>query len=125
MCQIQKRFSELVLTDLSKQELIDDGVMSQVLSQEHSGFSFWCGDPFHDDESERFVARYVERGPISLASQIMMAALTETASQATFPSISGKPQIDIPIELQDEARDVYSRLRKDFSRRPGDFSLTV
>lgn len=64
--QIQKRFSELVLTDLSKQELIDDGVMSQVLSQEHSGFSFWCGDPFHDDESERFVARYVERGPISL-----------------------------------------------------------
>ena len=40
--------------------------MSQALSQEHSGFSFWRGDPFHDDESERFVARYVERGPISL-----------------------------------------------------------
>ena len=64
--QIQQRFSELVLSEFSKKELIDDGVMSQILSQEYSGFSFWCGDAFDDAESERFVARYVERGPISL-----------------------------------------------------------
>ncbi len=40
--------------------------MSQVLSQEHTGFSVWMGDPFQDEQSDKFVARYVERGPLSL-----------------------------------------------------------
>ena len=26
----------------------------------------WLGDPFHDKESEQFVARYIERGPLAL-----------------------------------------------------------
>ena len=26
----------------------------------------WLGDPFHDKESEQFVARYIERAPLSL-----------------------------------------------------------
>lgn len=63
---IEDRFAELVLSSFAKLELITDDVMSQVLSQEHSGFSVWAGEPFQDEGSEKFVARYVERGPISL-----------------------------------------------------------
>ena len=35
-------------------------------SGEHTGFSVWAGEPFQDEESEKFVARYIERGPVSL-----------------------------------------------------------
>ncbi len=63
---IQDRFAELVLSEFVKRELITDEVMSQVLSQEHTGFSVWMGEPFGDEESDKFVARYVERGPLSL-----------------------------------------------------------
>ena len=63
---IEDRFAELVLGAFAKRELITDDVMSQILSQEHSGFSVWIGEPFDDEGSEKFVARYVERGPISL-----------------------------------------------------------
>jgi len=63
---IQRRFSELVLSQFAKRELITDEVMSQILSQEHTGFSVWFGEPFQDEESDKFVARYVERGPLSL-----------------------------------------------------------
>lgn len=38
----------------------------QILSQDHSGFGVWLGDPFHDKESEQFVARYIEQAPLSL-----------------------------------------------------------
>jgi hypothetical protein len=38
----------------------------QILSQDHTGFGVWLGDPFHDKESEQFVARYIERAPLSL-----------------------------------------------------------
>ncbi len=40
--------------------------MAQILSQEHTGFGVWLEDPFHDKESEQFVARYIERAPLSL-----------------------------------------------------------
>ena len=40
--------------------------MVQILSQDHTGFGVWLGDPFHDKESEQFVARYIERAPLSL-----------------------------------------------------------
>ncbi len=63
---LQDRFAERVLAEFANRELITDDVMSQILSQEHSGFSAWFGDPFHDAESEHFVARYVERGALSL-----------------------------------------------------------
>ena len=63
---IEDRFAELVLGAFAKQELITDDVMSQILSQEHTGFSVWLGEPFQDEGSEKFVARYVEREPLSL-----------------------------------------------------------
>jgi len=53
-------------------ELITDEVMGQVLSQQHSGFSVWMGEPFEDEESDKFVARYVERGPLSLEKLSMV-----------------------------------------------------
>ena len=34
--------------------------------EDHTGFGVWLGDPFHDKESEQFVARYNERSPLSL-----------------------------------------------------------
>ena len=37
-------FAEAVLSGLHTSELIDDGVVSQILSQQHSGFSVWLGE---------------------------------------------------------------------------------
>ena len=63
---ITTRFGERVLVSLQGRGLITDNDVAQILSQEHSGFSVWLGEPFEDPDSERFVARYIERGPISL-----------------------------------------------------------
>jgi hypothetical protein len=63
---IEQAFAERVLAQLHKRELITDDDVAQILSQEHTGFGVWFGDPFHDKESEHFVARYIERAPLSL-----------------------------------------------------------
>lgn len=63
---ITESFQNCVLSALHKLELIDDGTVEQILSQEYSGFSVWFGEPFQDSDSKKFVARYIERGPISL-----------------------------------------------------------
>jgi hypothetical protein len=63
---IEETFAERVLAQLHKQELISDDDVAQILSQDHTGFGVWLGDPFHDKESEQFVARYIERAPLSL-----------------------------------------------------------
>ena len=55
-----------MLLGLAKEELIPADVMEQILNQEHSGFSVWVGESFKDEESEKFVARYIERGALSL-----------------------------------------------------------
>ena len=59
-------FAERVLAQLHKLELLTDDDVVQILSQDHTGFGVWLGDPFHDKESEQFVARYIERSPLSL-----------------------------------------------------------
>ena len=63
---IEDAFAERVLAQLHKQELITDDDVAQILSQDNTGFGVWLGDPFHDKESEQFVARYIERAPLSL-----------------------------------------------------------
>jgi hypothetical protein len=63
---LEQAFTERVLAQLHKQELITDDDVAQILSQDHTGFGVWMGDPFHDKESEQFVARYIERAPLSL-----------------------------------------------------------
>jgi len=50
-----------VLAQLHKRELLTDDAVAQILSQDHTGFGVWMGDPLHDKESEQFVARYIER----------------------------------------------------------------
>ncbi len=55
-----------MLAQLHKRELLTDDVVAQILSQDHTGFGVWMGDPLHDKESEQFVARYIERAPLSL-----------------------------------------------------------
>ncbi len=73
---IEEAFAERVLAQLHKLELITDDDVAQILSQDHTGFGVpvlrslgeggWFGDPFHDKESEQFVARCIERAPLSL-----------------------------------------------------------
>ena len=64
--ELTQAFAERVLAQLHKRELITDDDVVQILSQEHTGFGVWMGDPFHDTQSEQFVARYIERAPLSL-----------------------------------------------------------
>jgi hypothetical protein len=63
---IEDAFAERVLAQLHKRELINDEDVALILSQDHTGFGVWLGDPFHDKESEQFVARCIERAPLSL-----------------------------------------------------------
>jgi hypothetical protein len=63
---IEQAFVERVLAQLHTRELITDDDVARILSQAHTGFGVWFGDPFHDKESEQFVARYIERAPLSL-----------------------------------------------------------
>ncbi len=63
---IEDAFAETILSQLHKQELISDDDVVQILSQDHTGFGVWLGDHFHDKDSEQFVARYIERAPLSL-----------------------------------------------------------
>ena len=64
--RLNSSFSDRVLSALHKRELISDEVTTQIMSQQHTGFSVWVGEPFEDSESKHFVARYIERGPLSL-----------------------------------------------------------
>ena len=48
---IEDAFAERLLAQLHKRELISDNNVAQILSQDHTGFGVWLGDPFHDEES--------------------------------------------------------------------------
>lgn len=64
--RMAEHFRDHVLAVLVTRGLITDGVPAQILSQEHSGFGAWVGDSFTEEDRTRFVARYIERGPLSL-----------------------------------------------------------
>ena len=53
------------LARLHQRELISDEDVAQILSQAHTGFSVWVGEPFEDKERTLFVARYIERCSLS------------------------------------------------------------
>jgi hypothetical protein len=63
---LEQAFTKRVLAQLHKQELITDDDVVQILSQDHTEFGVWLSDPFHDKESEQFLALYIERAPLSL-----------------------------------------------------------
>ena len=56
---LSRSFATRVLTELVEHELISQEVSEQILSQEHTGFNFWLGEPFGDKERKLFVARYI------------------------------------------------------------------
>jgi hypothetical protein len=64
--RMEEHFRDHVLAELVTRGLITDEVPAQILSQEHSGFGAWVGDSFTEEDRTRFVARYIERGPLSL-----------------------------------------------------------
>ncbi|WKZ56135.1 MAG: transposase zinc-binding domain-containing protein [Bdellovibrionota bacterium] len=64
--RMAEHFRDRVLSELVTRGLITDEVPAQILSQEHSGFGAWVGEPFEEADRTRFVARYIERGPLSL-----------------------------------------------------------
>jgi hypothetical protein len=66
--RLNELFSRAVVSRLVRRGLIAEVAGEQLLSQEHTGFSSWVGEPFSDEESKKFVCRYVERGPLSLES---------------------------------------------------------
>ena len=63
---LTRHFENYLLSAFVAKELITDEVVREILYQSHSGFNVWVGEPFTDKESSLFVARYVERGPLSL-----------------------------------------------------------
>ena len=63
---LSQHFENEVLAELVTRGLITDDDVAQILTQEHSGFGAWVGEQFEEAERTRFVARYIERGPISL-----------------------------------------------------------
>lgn len=63
---LSQHFENEVLAELVTRRLITDEDTAQILSQEHSGFGAWVGEPFEEEDRTKFVARYIERGPISL-----------------------------------------------------------
>lgn len=63
LCQ---HFTVNVLEALRDEGLITSEDITQILTQEHTGFGAWVGEPFIEPDRTRFVARYIERGPLSL-----------------------------------------------------------
>lgn len=63
---LSQHFESGVLAALVTRGLITDDDVAQILAQQHSGFGAWVGEPFEEAERTKFVARYIERGPISL-----------------------------------------------------------
>ena len=72
--QLNELFGRIVVERFIKRGLLYQEVGDQILSQEHTGFSSWVGESFTEEESVKFVSRYIERGPLSLES----LSLTDT-----------------------------------------------
>lgn len=64
--QLQKLFQHKVLKALQDEELINEQVVEQILSWQHSGFNVWVGEVLHADEdnSRLFVSSYIDRNPV-------------------------------------------------------------
>ena len=77
---IEEVFAERVLAQLHKRELISDDDVAQILSQDHTGFGVWLGDPFHDKESElpypwRNSQYKMTSSPTPLTTELLMSLM--------------------------------------------------
>lgn len=64
--KLHDSFQQNVFNALLKQELVTQDVVDNMLSWEHSGFNVWCGEPFTDPDTRRFLGRYLKKSPVSL-----------------------------------------------------------
>ncbi len=72
--ELTRRFGEFCAAGLLKLQPIEASAAAQTLSQEHTGFSVWLGEPIEDSESLKFVARNRARGPLSLERRAVSEA---------------------------------------------------
>ena len=84
--KLTRCFATRVLAALRQKELISDENVAQILSQEHTGFSVWVGEPFEDKERTLFVARYIERCALS------QEKLTIDEDVVTYTTNDGRAQ---------------------------------
>ena len=90
---LTKRFGELCGAGFLKQQLITESDAAQILSQERTGFTVWLGERFQDSESAKFVARYTERGPLSLER------LTVTGSAVKYVTKDSEAHTFDPLDF--------------------------
>ena len=59
-------FTHKVLSKMKRARLIEQPAIDQIMSQRHTGFNFWFGDPIapEDKDALHFVAQYIDRGPV-------------------------------------------------------------
>ena len=64
---VTKLFAHKILTAMRDARLIDQSVIDNILSWQHSGFSVWAGEPIEHDNADsiQFLARYIDRGPVA------------------------------------------------------------
>jgi hypothetical protein len=101
---ITAHFQDEVLSELVVRGLITDEVPRQLLSQEHTGFGAWVGEPFVEGERTRFVARYIERGPVALDK------LTVQDDIVTYITNDGKAhEYDVPEFVSDQKPTYFNQ----------------
>ena len=88
---VQPTATEAERPATSPNQHLDSDDVDQVLSQVHTGFSVWLGEPFHDQESSQFVARYIERGPLSLEKLSLPDFAEATSGNSAGERASPKP----------------------------------
>ena len=69
-----------------RNELIDYDRVELINTWEHSGFSVWAGHPIDEEEALRFIARYIDRAPLSLQKLSIDDALVSYTSDDAITS---------------------------------------
>ena len=89
--RLTELFAKKVLREFVRRGVIEESVREQIMSQEHSGFGVWFGEEFSAQSSDYFVARYIERGPVSLErlsiSNNQVCYLTKSGEEHRFEAL--------------------------------------
>jgi len=81
-------FAVKVLSLMRRAGLIDTDRIELINTWEHSGFSVWAGEPVDAADCTKFIARYMDRGPLSLQkleiTDTLVSYLTDDGVTKTF-----------------------------------------
>ena len=91
-----------------------DEDVAQILSQDHTVFGVSAGDPFHDKESERFVARSIERTPLTLErlsihDDVVTYIAKDGAAPASLAVALAKAERSMPWSFLLNSRVTYQK----------------